>query len=300
MIRTVYEAYSDLWSDEILASVKKIIKTINVIHLPEEAEFLEDAPIYSTVVVINNPTIYLETIILQKGFRHCISKDREDFPFELLMASLMCYSPNILTTNKLPFSFANFAKDPDEISDNSGSTFYFTGTSTKDKQRLIEEFNQFLNKDPRTKIINELAIEITDELYSNALFHSGATRNQAGELTVMKRVADIFLYADKEINFFATIDKDSLTFGCIDPFGTLDRTYLANHLLKLYVADTVAPAPGDGGAQLGIKMVIDNAASTYIYCEKGRKTIVACTLLLKGLYQNLKLTKHIHMISVDP
>ncbi len=298
MIRTVHDVYGSLWDDEVLFSVKKILKTIYVVHLPEEENLLAEAPLYSTVIVLKNPTILLEATILAKGFRHCISKDREDFAFELLMASLMCYSPTILTKNKLPFSFANFIKEKGEATVES-PTFYLSGSSTQDKKKLIEDFSEFLNSDHRTKIIRELAVEIADELFSNAFFHSGATRNQAGELTTMKRGDDMFLSVEKEINFFATIDQNSLTIGCEDPFGTLDRTQLLNHLLRSYSTDSVSPELGTGGTSIGIKMVIDNAASTYFYCEKGKRTIVACTLLLKGLYQNLKLTKHLHIISVD-
>jgi hypothetical protein len=151
---------------------------------------------------------------------------------------------------------------------------------------------QFLTQKPELKSVTDLALQISDELYTNALYN--APFQSTPEIRV-DRTANIINSADKSIEFFAAFDADQLFVGCIDNHGSLDRDRMTAHLLKAYSTHQAQPDLGTGGAGIGLKMVIDNSANFYVYCEKNQRTVICCGLLLKGRRSNLAETKHLHI-----
>lgn len=94
---------------------------------------------------------------------------------------------------------------------------------------------------------------------------------------------------------FACYSNERLIVGCSDPFGSVEPDPVLARLRHIYGAGTSAPLAKTAGAGIGLKFLIDNSANFYIYREHRRKTIFACSFLLKGLKANLTPAKHIHL-----
>jgi hypothetical protein len=70
-------------------------------------------------------------------------------------------------------------------------------------------------------------------------------------------------------------------------------------LEALFLNDKIKPKNLGASAGMGFKFIIENSGSFYLHCEPGRRSLVACGILLKGLRANLKKEKHTHIRFFD-
>ena len=83
--------------------------------------------------------------------------------------------------------------------------------------------------------------------------------------------------------------------GCEDPFGSLERQTILNRLVEIYSQRQSAPIMSTAGAGMGLKFMIENCANFYMFCEKRKRSIVACTFLLEGRRKNIGQANHLHI-----
>jgi hypothetical protein len=276
---TAFEVCSRFWSAPTLEPLKSRLEKLQILELPDDLIDFNKVDKDKTIVIIKKSSMYNSLQILHRGFSHCLQAERSDLKKELLISCLMLIRPEALVENEVPFFFKGFSKDIDWK--NTNNTLFLQGRTTKDRGHILDLLKLFLTQNTRLTSIAELAMQIADELYTNALYYA-PTKNTISS-------------ADRSIDFFAAYDKDQLFLGCIDSHGSFDREQLTSHLLKSYASNQVQPELGPGGAGLGLKMVIDNSANFYVYCEKNRRTVISCGLRLKGIKVNLVEAKHLHI-----
>jgi hypothetical protein len=289
-MKTAYEVCSRYWSPQMLEPHRAGLQQLQVLELPDDLIDFDKINKDKAIVIMKKSSIYNALQILRRGFSHCLQAERDDLKKELLVSCLMLIRPDSLVESEVPFFFKGFSREIDWKSSNTA--LFLQGRSTKDRQMILKQLGEFLDQKPQVKSIADLALQISDELYTNALYN--APFQSTPDIRV-ERTANIISSADQSIEFFAAFDKDQLFLGCIDNHGSLDRDQLTSHLLRAYSASQVSPELGSGGAGLGLKMVIDNSANFYAYCEKNKRTVISCGLLLKGLRANLTEAKHMHI-----
>jgi hypothetical protein len=164
-----------------------------------------------------------------------------------------------------------------------------------EKPSLIESLDVFLDQDQGTFNIKELCIQSADEMITNAIFN--APVNTAGQRlnSAMARNSDVSMPGGKKGRFFASTSGNRAIVGSEDPFGSLQRQTVLERLEQIYDHTVVSPKIGAGGAGLGLKYMIDNSANFYLYCEYGKKTVIACAFMLKGMKSNTSPIKHFHI-----
>jgi len=290
LMKTAYEVCSRFWSPSILEPHRADLEQLGILELPDDLIDFDKVDKNKTIVIMKKSSIYNSLQILRRGFSHCLQAERDDLKKELLVSCLMLIRPESLTESEVPFFFKGFSKEIDWKSSNQA--LFLEGRSTKDRTHIMTSLENFLSQKPQLASVTHLALQISDELYTNALYNAPF---QATPGIKIERTANIINSADQSIGFFAAFENDQLFLGCIDSHGSLDRDQLTSHLLKSYAANQVQPDLGSGGAGLGLKMVIDNSANFYVYCEHGHRTVISCGLALRGLKFNMAETKHLHI-----
>lgn len=289
-MKTAYEVCSRFWSASMLEPHRMGLEKLNVLELPDDLINFDKVSKENTIVIMKKSSVYNSLQILRRGFSHCLQAERDDFKKELLISCLMLIHPESLVESDVPFFFKGFSKEVDWK--NSGNALLLQGRSTKDRAQILAHLETFLSQQTKLNTVSDLALQIADELYTNALYNAPF---QSTPEIQLDRKTHIINSADESIEFFAAFDNDQLLIGCIDNHGSLDRDRFTAHLLKAYAANQVQPELGGGGAGIGLKMIIDNSANFYVYCEQGKKTVMSCGLLLKGRKSNLTEAKHLHI-----
>lgn len=294
-MKTVYEVYNKLWAPEELKSYQEFIKRVYVIRLPDELASVGSADPTKTLIVVNNTNAYMAMKLFERGFCHCLSPERKDFAKELIITCILILRPSYLLDLETPFfrrEIAQTKNDEVVIQDK----FFFNGTGSADKSALMKGFKDFLSNHKRTKNVADLALQILDELYTNAVFGGGLDKTGIKNVVTVERTNQIDLSFFSPIKIYSLLTPDALYIGCIDPFGTLTKKGFIDHLSRMYMSSSASPNLQKGGAGLGLKMMIDSTSSFYVFVEANKKTVVTCSLSLKGMKDNLNPAKHFHVI----
>lgn len=289
-MKTAYEICTRYWPESSLEPHKSGLEKITVLELPADLLEFDKVNKEQTIVIMQKSSVYNSLQVLRRGFSHVLQAERQDLKKELLATCLMILHPETLVEKEIPFFFRGFSEKTDWK--NSDRALLLKGQTPKDREHILAELEKFIGSKTELKSNSTLALQILDELYTNALFNAPS---QASTGIRANRTATLVESAAHPIYVFAAYDKDHLLLGCSDSHGTLNRDHLTAHLLKAHSTQQAQPNLGSGGAGLGLKMVIENSANFYIYCEKDQRTIIGCGLLLKGRRANLSETKHLHV-----
>ncbi|MEZ0390901.1 MAG: hypothetical protein ACAH59_01705 [Pseudobdellovibrionaceae bacterium] len=283
-MKTVLDLYSHLFTSTQLKAFQSFFQQVQVLKIPEDLQLLQQAEPRTTVVIIEKMSPYLAMKMMERGFAHCLSPEREDFRQELLASCLLLLKPRLLLASPSPFFLSSLASSSEDL-EKFPPLLTFPVRWSREKPAFLEALGKYLQQQKKTQAIEPLIHQIADELFANAIAAAEKSTKQESIATT-----------GAPIRFFCAVDEKSLMLGCEDSFGTLDRKSLLAHLSRIYSSETTAPNLDEGATGLGLKLVIDNSASVSVYCKKETQTIVACTLLLKGIRANAKPNKHFHLM----
>lgn len=292
-MNSVFDEYKNLWPSERHAALEPLLKRIPVLHFPEDREKLKSVLPEHVVLVVNEATLAEIVEILQAGFEHVVQKSREDFPQELLASSLMVVRPDAFRKDPLPFFFTGFKTPTAEGNDERHLVVQFNRSD--EKSVLLDWLDVFLNEVPQIASIKDLCLQSADELITNALFNAPIRPSGTRPYRELPRESEVVLPEDKKATLFACYSERRVIIGCSDLYGSLYKDVLISHLRGIFSNQKSSARSGTGGAGLGFKYLIENAANTYVISTKGASTLVACGFSLKGLKSNLTAAKHFHL-----
>ncbi|MBX3020906.1 MAG: hypothetical protein KF799_04455 [Bdellovibrionales bacterium] len=291
-MKSVFEAYKELWPADRHAVLEPYLNKIAVLRYPEDRAMLGKVLAPFVVVVAQKASLRENVALLESGFQHIVQQDREDFPQELLAASLMTTRPDAFQKNPVPFFLSDFQpdmlKDPDK---NLAMKFH----KSSQKSLLLDWLSAFLQQNPQTFAIHDLSLQAADEMLTNAFFNAPIRPGGLRPFQKLPRDAEAEISAAKSATLFATVSERRMIVGCMDSFGSFSQPNLMEHLRHNFSQDSIRTREGQNGAGLGLRYLIENAANFYLLCHKGISSLVACGFVLEGLKANLYKPKHMHI-----
>lgn len=292
-MKSVFESYHPLWPVESHAALRPLLEKVPVLHYPDDQAIFKNALPSFVVIVVREAKLADIVGLAEQGFEHIVQEDREDFPQELLASALMAVRPEKFVKNPLPFFFTGFRSAAAEGSPESNLVVKFN--SSTEKRMVMQWLENFLDKFPRTSSIKDLCLQSADELFTNAIYNAPIRPSGVRPFKDFGREQDVALPDGRSAQLFACYSDKRVILGVTDPFGSLVKFSLMEHLKAVLKEGSVAAKQGAGGAGLGFKYLIENSANFYLLSNKGVSTLVACGFSLKGLKSNLTMNKHFHM-----
>ena len=293
-MKSVFSEFSKLWPASGHAALSPLLSKISFFYYPsEKAQILTAKDPQSSIVIFTEGSIKDIIQIAALGFEHCVQMNRPDFAQELLASALMVSRPDSFVKNPIPFFFTGFSPNGANSTETNMSLAF---RRTTDKSYLLERLQTFLGQNPRLQGISDLCIQVADELISNALFSSPVDTNGNSLYQGINRNTEIHLPEGKDATFFSCFSDYRVVVGCEDQFGSFRKNLLMDHLENSFLREKASAREGQsGGAGLGFRYIIENSANFYLYCDRGKRSLVAAGFLLKGLKSNMTADKHFHM-----
>jgi hypothetical protein len=275
--------------------LQPLLTPVNCYFFPEDVHVIKLKDLYkkNTVVIYREKDKSVVNFLLA-GFEHIICSEREDFPQELLATALMVAKPRHFMNDPINFFFNDFNPNTGALrrTDNN-LTIAIESTSQKDEAfGLLKQFWQ--GRSPM-EALEDTCLQIADELFTNCFYNAPVVDNQR-PFKEVARETHITLPKHLKPKLFTCFTKQKVYVGCEDPFGSIIREPIMYRLESLYTEAMTAPREHTGGSGLGFKFLIDNSANFYVFCDKGKRTLFVCGLVLKGLKANQSLTKNLHFV----
>lgn len=293
-MRSLYDEYAGLFPKERTNVLFPLLSKVAYLRVPEDLIHAKLREKQKTVLIYKGKTKQIVEP-LASGFEHAICQEREDFSSEILCSALMALRPDSFLKNPLPFFFNGF--DPNsEFSDRKDNNFTITFDSTEQKEQLMEHLVKFWSKRSAISALEDICLQIADEMFTNIFFNAPVDARGIRPLKQQSRTTSIHLPDRYKAKMFSCFTDEKVIIGCEDPFGSIARNEIMFRLESIYLEAMSAPRAHTAGSGLGLKFLIDNSANFYLFCEKGKKTIFACGLILKGLKANLTASKNIHFV----
>lgn len=294
-MKTVFKEYHHLWPTKRLEFLEPILNKVFVLHTPREQNLIETLTVSpSEVVVVNDTGSMVDMVrLLETGFEHCVQQTRDDFAQELLTSGFMAQRPEIFQRDPITFFFNGFQSLEDATF--GGRHVKFPFRSSGEKQMLLERLDAFLENSMQMSAIKDLCLQAADEMVSNAIFHAPVKPSGQRVNDKFERNEDVWIPDNKEATLFACFSDQRVIIGCDDPFGSLTRGTLLLQLRSVFKDTATSVRPAGPSAGIGFKYLVDNCANFYVMSTKGKRTLVACAFLLKGLKANLDAPKHFHL-----
>lgn len=291
-MKSVYERYFSLWPESARERLRPLLSKVPVLEFPRDKASLNLVSPRSVVMVVDKLPLKEVMQLVEMGFEHVVQRSREDFAQELLASSLMTVRPESFFNNPVPFFLSGF--NSQEIVNDPDRHLIMRFTRNKEKEMLMDWLNAFLDRDPRTSTIRDLALQCADEMISNALFNAPVLTSGRRAYKDLPRNTDIALPSKMAASIFACFGEGRVVIGCTDAYGSLTKEILMSHLSEMFNAGGADFKYTSGGAGLGIRYIIENSANFYVLVNPGKSTLVAAAFMLKGLKSNLTAAKHIH------
>lgn len=293
-MKSLYEEYINLFPKDRADVLFPLLSKVHFLRIPEEQMHTRVRDKQKTILVYKDKTKQIVELIAS-GYEHAICSDREDFSSEILCSAIMALRPDMFMKNPLPFFFNGF--DPNsELTDMKDNNFTVTFESTEQKEALMEHLVKFWSKKSAIASLEDICLQIVDEMFTNIFFNAPVDSRGVRPLKQQNRTTAIHLPDRFKGKIFSCFTDDKVIIGCEDPFGSISRNEIMFRLESIYMEAMSAPRAHTSGSGLGLKFLIDNSASFYLFCEKGKKTVFACGLILKGLKANLSASKNIHLM----
>lgn len=292
-MRSVFERYSELWPVKSRTSLQPLLSKIFVLNYPEDkTEILNQRDPSQIIVVIKEAPLKEILGLVALGYEHCLQADREDFPKELLAAALMMTRPESFSKNPVPFFFTGFVEPKESPVVERHLSLPFQKST--DKEYLLERLHVFLSQNERLQGLSDLCAQVADELISNALYSAPVNETGSRIYQNVDRRMEIAMPSDKKPTFFASFSDYRVVIGCEDLYGSLRKHALMEHLEGVFSENLSTAREKTAGAGLGFKYMIENAANFYMYCQQGKKSLMACGFLQKSMRANMSPQKHLH------
>lgn len=296
-MKTIAQEYGHLWPGS-LEKLSGLFKDIFILQYPADQEAIAKAPqnIRSRVIIVSEKATVMNLLqILEVGYSQVVQKNRGDFARELLISAILIQRPQTFFEDAMGILLATAGGGD---SKQSGKDFSVVFNSSGQKNQIIHNFTDFLRSENQLMALKDIAVQVSEELLMNAQFSA-----PIDPVTLKKmyqnadRSLSVTYPSGKQGKFYACYSQERLVIACIDPFGSLTKQLLTEHMRKLFTGTlSEVRTAAAGGAGIGLKYILENSGVFYTLIKKNAYTCVACAFYLKGMKNNMSPEKHIHLI----
>ncbi len=289
---SIYDRYIQFFPENSRDALKSLLRSIETVLLPSEAHLATKVLRRENTIVVLEKGGMIECLpLIALGFQHFLHSSREDFSQELLATAIMISKPKSFANDPFAFFFNGLRASPDPAHQNMRCTF----SKNSEKLAQLQKLDEFLKTHPKGARLSEVIVQVADEMISNALFSAPRDRQNLAMYQHLPRTSDVSMAEGKEVTFFSSMNDERIIVGCEDLYGSMDRDHIIKNLKRIFDGELTKPHMGSAGAGFGLRYMIENSASFYMYCERNTRSVVACGFLLKGMRSNLTIDRHLHI-----
>ncbi len=293
-MRRLFSEYEESWPPARSDYLELLLHEFYVLRLPEDIKLIRFAPMNRTIIVIDkvfesfNPIDYFVM-----GFEHVLYSQRPDFISELFSSCLMSLRPRSFSNNPIPFFFNGFI--PKNLNPKTNHNLLLPFTNSQEKPDLIRQLDLFLSQEKQLKGIQDICLQAAEELLMNSLYQ--APTNRLGERIYSQtdRSTTVENPRNSISRLFACYSSNKVVIGCEDNFGSAERSPVLKRLSEIYPEEQSSPLTSGATGGMGLKFIIGNSANFYMFCDRKKKTLAACSFLLEGKLRNTGTSKHLHI-----
>jgi hypothetical protein len=193
----------------------------------------------------------------------------------------------ILTPQKLTMANEHQLKLYEKVFDDSNQ-----------KNDVLSGFTNAMQAKAIPKTLQDDAISVVDELFTNALFNAPFVDIHTHKNPGMSRQGHIKLTDGKRCRVFLAQESNRLVVGCHDPYGSLELYAYMKRIRATYQNGAGATMNfGAGGAGLGSYIIFNAGSSLYFAVWPGQATVLCCVIPL-GISNRRRseLVKHLHWV----
>jgi sigma-B regulation protein RsbU (phosphoserine phosphatase) len=156
----------------------------------------------------------------------------------------------------------------------------WTLISNKKIPEIVEEMKTHFGGEFSGAINLDIVRLVSEELLSNAFYHSG------GEGNHYARGQDIILTPDKEVHYLIAVSEEYVVVSVKGPSGFSSREKIIASIQRGYVEKT--PLAGENGAGLGLYMVYENCSQFWIVNGNPHSGQIICVFEKFNRYKQAK------------
>jgi hypothetical protein len=187
---------------------------------------------------------------------------------------MICKYPDVFLKNPITVITRN--------TPTSDRTVRIPFSSTRDKERILVEAEDFICRNSNNSSIRQNVKVIISELFSNALY--SAPTDEGGR----------YLYAssprNQEVNYpdnargeiLLSFNNEIFAVACRDPYGSVNKVRVIKRLHQVFddakKASVEQVSNENYGSGLGLKLIIENSIGFGMVVRQGFETLVYATL----------------------
>jgi len=258
-------------------------------HVPSSINLVDlDAPIPNgirldrTIGICSGaaPWAALKQLVTHR-IKHVIQFPSADFEHELQLTVQLIEDQDSFF--KSPSELL-LSKDDDPPVKNAEYTF----NNISEKQQILAKAGKFITELPAGKRVVDSALQILDELFTNAALHG------PGKVDGLANRPSAAQSTPNEIFISAT--QQWLILGCRDHYGSLDVDKLLARIDTCYKEGVDKSVQMDKkGAGIGFWLIFEQSPRFYIGLKQGRCTQICVRMPMNNLLKS-ELLKNIHII----
>ncbi|MBY0316123.1 MAG: hypothetical protein K2Q26_11420 [Bdellovibrionales bacterium] len=275
MVKGIDE-YIHLYPHDRLDEIRRFFAKIDMVKSTAAVQQAANPNFTKTIAALKaipNRTLFK---MIGSGYSHVIQEDRHDFAFALITTAFIIANPNSFYISPLPYLFKSYN---DGLTDSKIEKVAIQWKNRGDKDAISNHAINFFSQHHKASLYMEQILFIIDEMISN----SAQMHNPDNE----KRHI-IFAYSDDRL-LIANRDSNK----CImQPIR--DRLKLVSMMENLQVRQ------GDGGAGLGIPMMVNASTNFYFITDKSGGTLTCALIdMRRGLRDLEEMSKNLHFFEVQ-
>ncbi len=166
-----------------------------------------------------------------------------------------------------------------------------------DKREILSKLSDYL-RDLKgiSRIESELQL-IADELITNILFNGPSSDQSSPDFTATNRKTKQSIVAGHNAHLFVFYRENRIYLGAVDSYGSLRLERVWGKLEKTFTDGLGASIDqGDGGAGVGMRLILDRADSLFLGVDKWKKTLVAVSMPLRSGKDREFPSKNVHLV----
>ncbi len=250
-----------------------LLKDVEVLEFSDPQ--LLDKNLRKTIVMgEETPLSTIFRFVEEAGLSFLVQKKHEYFLYNLMMSAMIAKYPDVFL--KSPITIITRNKN------NSDRTVSIPFRSTKDKEKIMFETDNFVNDNSNNSSIRQNLKVIISEMFSNAMYSAPTDENGNYLFTHVSRSQDVEYPGELKGEMLLSFNNEIFAVACRDPFGSVNKVRVTKRLHQVFHDSKLAVVEHRNndnlGSGLGLKMIIENSIGFGMVVRQGSQTLVYATL----------------------